>query len=60
MEQQYSIPSKNTDGETTAKGFSNSFGQKQQNAHKSNNRRYKSNNSDENWRERKIFQNTKK
>ena len=55
MEEQYSIPSKNTDGETTAKRFSNRFGQKQQNTHKSNNRRGKSNNSDENWRERKVF-----
>ena len=55
MEEQYSIPSKNTNGETTAKGFSNTFGQKQQNPHKSNYRRDKSNNSDENWRERKVF-----
>ena len=54
MEEQYSISSKNTNGEITVKGFSNNFGQNQQNAHKSNNTD-KSNNSDENWRERKSF-----
>ena len=59
MEEQYSIPSKNTNREITVKGFSNKFGQNQQNAHKSNNSN-KSNNSDENGRERKSFSKYKK
>ena len=35
MEEQYSIPSKNTNAETTIKGFLNTSDQKQQNTHKS-------------------------